>query len=198
MSEEVSSSFFSLTGKTGRVSYFFQNSIIMLFGFQYIYGSYMAEAIIKMQHNPLLRDSFKLVQSLPGYGDILEDLNTPSKPDPSRLLIKFAFIIMLRIVDLKRIRDIVNRKLTIIETSLVSIFFSLPFVDIFSTVMLITLPAKKYSIENSGLKEAHALDVKMAQKEALMRKNKEMFEAGKISRADFERNRDRYNNPPKK
>lgn len=198
MSEEISSSFFSLTGKTGRVSYFFQNSIIMLFGFQYIYGSYLAEAIVKMQHNPLLKDSFKLIQTMPGYGEILEDLNTPVKPDPSKLLIKIAFIVLLRIVDLKRIRDIVNRKLSLLETSLISIFFSLPFVDIFSTIMLVTLPPKKYSLENAGLKEAHAVDVLMAEKESLMRKNKEMFEAGKISRADFEKNRDKYNNSPKK
>ncbi len=192
MSDELSTSFFSITGRTGRVAYFFQNSILMIFGFQYIYGGYMSSAFLSLQHNPLFSNAFEILKTNPLYADFLRELNHPAEPDPSALYIKFAFIIALRIVDLKRVRDILSRKLSAIETILIAIFFSLPFVDFFSTIMLVTLPSKKHSKENAPLKEAHAIDVKEAQRERLLKQNEAMFKAGKISRADFERAREKY------
>ena len=196
MSEEVSTNFFSLTGKTGRVSYFFQNSVLMIFGFQYIYGGFMASAFLSLQNNPMFANVFALLKSDPMYSDILDDLNHPAKPDPSVFFIKIAFIIALRIVDLKRVRDILNRKLSAMETTLIAVFFSLPFVDLFSTIMLVTLPPKKDS-PNAPLNEAHAVDLKEAQRERLLMQNEAMFKAGKISRADFEKAREKYQSTQK-
>lgn len=184
MSEEPSSSFFSITGKTGRVSYFFQNSILMLFGFQYIYGSYLGEIILKLQHNPLFKNAFMLLQSDPLYSDMLQDLNRPPQAVSSNLMLKFAFLLALRIVDLKRVRDIVNRKLGALETALIVIVFSLPFVDLISTIFLVTLPPKKNS-PNQLLSDAHAVDKKQAHRERLIKMNKDLFESGKISKAEY-------------
>lgn len=192
MSDDLSTSFFSINGKIGRISYFFQNSFIMLFAFQYIYGPYMSATILKMQHNPLFKNSFALIETLPGYSEILQDLARPSKVDPSELIIRFGFIALLRMIDLKRVRDIIGRQLSLQESALIAIVFSIPFVDLLSTVMLMTLPSKKHSLKNSPLTEAHAIDVKMAQRERLLAQNTAQFKAGKISRADFEKNREKY------
>ena len=40
----------------------------------------------------------------------------------------------LRMIDIKRIRDIVDRNLTRMETTLVAVVFSIPFIDFFSTM----------------------------------------------------------------
>lgn len=192
MSEELSTSFFSLTGKIGRVSYFFQNSVLMIFGFQYIYGGYLSGALLSLQHTPVFKHSFEILKSSPIYEDFLRELNNPPKPDPSILFYKIAFLIALRFIDLKRVRDILNRKLSALETILIAVFFSVPFIDFFSTIMLVTLPPKKHSVENAPLIEAHAMDVRESQRERLLKQNEAMFKAGKISRADFELAREKY------
>ena len=198
MSQELSTSVFSITGKTGRLAYFFQNSILMLFGFQYIYGAYIGDMLKSMQHNPLFKNVFLLLQSDPAYSDLLHDLNQAPKMTLSIIATRYAFILALRIVDLKRIRDIVNRQLTKVETLLVIVFFSLPFVDLISTIFLMTLPPKKTPAISSFLKEAHAVNLHEAQKERLIKRNQELFETGKISKAEYQRSLEKYNGPQNK
>ncbi|MBC7427296.1 MAG: hypothetical protein H7336_01710 [Bacteriovorax sp.] len=193
MSEELSNSVFSITGRTGRLAYFFQNSLLMLFGFQYIYGPYIGDAIKSMQHNPMFANVFILLQSDPSYADMLKDFGQAQKFTFTLFAARYAFIIALRIIDLKRIRDIVNRQLTKVETISVFIIFSLPFVDLISTIVLMTLPPKKSPAISTFLKEAHAVNLHEAQKERLVKRNKELFDSGKISKAEYIKFLEKYN-----
>ncbi|MBC7715008.1 MAG: hypothetical protein H7177_16800 [Rhizobacter sp.] len=198
MSEELSTSVFSITGKTGRLAYFFQNSLLMAFGFQYIYGPYMGDAIKSLQHNPLFANVFQLLQADPTYADMLKELNHAPKFDMKMFATRYAFILALRIVDLKRLRDIVNRQLTKVETILVIVFFSLPFVDLISTIFLVTMPPKKTPAISTFLKEAHAVNLHEAQKERLIKRNEELFKAGKISKVEYMKGLEKYNGSAKK
>jgi hypothetical protein len=198
MSKELSTSLFSITGKTSRLSYFFQNSFLMLFGFQYIYAPYIGDILKNIQHNPLFRNVFELLRADPTYADLLKELNTPAKITFSMIATRYAFILALRLVDLKRIRDIVNRQLSKIETILVIVIFSLPFVDLISTIFLMTLPPKKTAAISGFLRESHANNILEAQKERLIKRNQDLFDSGKISKVEYLKSLEKYNNKPKK
>jgi hypothetical protein len=192
MREELSTSIFSITGKSGRLAYFFQNSLLMLFGFQYIYGPYIGDVLKNLEHNPLFRNIFTLLRSDPHYANLIHDLSSAQKMTFSLIATRYAFIIALRIVDLKRLRDIVNRQLTKVEILFVFILFSLPFVDLITTIFLISMPAKKTPAISQFLKEAHTVNLHEAQKERLLKRNQELFETGKISKAEYIKALEKY------
>ncbi len=145
-----------------------------------------------MQNSPMFNNIFILLKSDPRFEDFFQELNHPKSLPTSFILTKFAFIVGLRIVDLKRVRDITGRKLKKIETILIAIFFSLPFVDLISTMFLITMPTKKKSATDPVLKAAMLKDSKEAQRERLMKQNQQAFEAGKISKMEYLKNLENY------
>lgn len=182
---------FTFKGRLGRLSYIFQNSILMILAFKFIYSPYLYGFITDMEKNPLYRASFDLLKSMPQYHEMMIDLKAMANPSFTAIIIRYLFLVPLRIIDIKRIRDIVNRNLNGMEITIVAIFFSLPFVDFITTLFLVLIPANKFA-KNKTINEIKKVDMKSAQDENFLQLNQRLFEAGKISRAEFEKARDNY------
>lgn len=135
--------FFSYKKPLRRLPYFFLNSILMFFAFRYLYYSYLYDLIVMLEHNPKFTDAFYIIKSLPQYHESMATFKREASPTLMTTLIHFLFLIPLRIIDIKRIKDIFGRCLSTQEIIFISITFSLPFVDFLSTTALMLLPSKK-------------------------------------------------------
>jgi len=105
-------------------------------------------------------------------------------------IVRWFFYIPLRMIDLKRIRDIVDRELSLIETVLICGIFSIPYVDFLTSIFLSSI-RPFYFAKSKFEGEIKKNDKEEASIEAQLLKNKELFQAGKISRAIYEVNREK-------
>lgn len=182
---------FSYSGKLTRLAYIIQNSLVMIFAFRYIYFPYLHGTILDMQNNPHYSNTFEMIKHLPEYREFMTMLKAEANPSMSSIIIRYLVLIPLRIIDIKRIRDIVNRNLSVTETTIVAVVFSLPFVDLISTIFLAIIPPSK-KVQNPFVKDIQKADLHSAQVEKYLQLNQKLFESGKISRADYIKARDKY------
>lgn len=100
------------------------------------------------------------------------------------LIIRWFFYIPLRSIDLRRIRDIVDRELSLTETIVIIITFSIPYVDFITSVFLSTIRPFKYAKSKfEGEIRHHDLTEAQIEEKKLM--NQKLFKNGKISRAAY-------------
>lgn len=189
---EYNNNIFSYKGKIARLSYFIQNSLIMIIAFKYMYYPYLYQTILDLTHNPAMSQIMAVYKQLPQFNSWMEELKAGANPPLSSIIIKYLFFIPLRVIDIKRMRDIVNRNLTMVETVMIAFFFSLPFVDLLATCFLVVIPSNKHAKNSALTREVKAQDMKEAQVERLLQQNQKLFEEGKISRADYIKTRDKY------
>lgn len=181
----------SYNGKLSRLAYIIQNSLVMIFAFQYMYYPHLYGTILDLQSRPELASIFAVYKQFPQYHEFLASLKAAANPSLTDIIIRYLFLIPLRVIDIKRVRDIVNRNLTGVETTMVAVIFSLPFVDLLSTLFLAVIPANKHA-KNPLVKEIKQADMHSAQVEKYLQLNQKLFESGKISRADYLKARDKY------
>jgi hypothetical protein len=110
------------------------------------------------------------------------------------VILRYACLIPLRLVDFKRIRDLISRELSLIEKVVIAVVLSIPYVDFLSIIILTALPSR--ALEKQHLDKVNEMNSesnkKSAKLESFLLTNKRMFESGKISRAEYEKNRKKY------
>ncbi len=191
-SVEYNNNIFSIKGRLSRSAYIFQNLLINILGFRFLYYPSVVESFKQVKTNP---DFHYLIQQLsmnPNIGFIVKALNQAPKQSFIIIVVKYLLIIPFRMIDIKRIKDLVDRELTTREIILVGVVFTLPYVDFFTTLGLSILPALYYAKKGS-LEEIKVSDLKDARNEEFLQLNKKLFESGKISRADYIKARDEHN-----
>ena len=179
---EYNNSLFSPKGKLNRLFYALHNSFWFLVGFRYIYYPTLLLAIQSSPNFATLINVFSSISQLKG---LIPYLSATVEQSPLDLFLKYVFILILRLVDIKRLRDIMGRNLRLIEQAAVIFVFSLPYVDFLSTVFLVFLPADKFS-KNEIHEEIRKKDFSEAKREQDLHDLKRLFESGKISRAEYE------------
>ncbi len=152
---------FTYSGRINRLTYILQNIMWNTLGVPFIYY-------------PLFV----------AYANFNPSYSTPF------LIIRWFFYIPLRMIDLKRIRDIVDRELTTIETVIICVVFSIPYVDFLTSIFLSSI-RPFYFAKSKFEGDIKQNDKAEASIEAQLLKNKQLFEAGKISRAIYEANREK-------
>ena len=189
---EYNNNMFSLKGKLSRSAYIFQNLLINILGFRFLYYPALVESFHQVKMNP---DYKYLIQQLsinPNIGFVIKTLSQAPKQSFIIIAIKYLLIIPFRMIDIKRIKDLVDRELTTPEIIIIGVVFTLPYVDFFTTLGLSILPAYYFANKRS-IEEIKINDLKDARNEELIQLNKKLFESGKISRADYIKARNEYN-----
>ena len=181
---EYNNNIFSFTGKIGRLSYIIQNMIIQTIGFKYIYYPIIVDTYRSYLLQPESADVLRMLSTVPMYASMFETLASTPPASTADIVIKYLFFIPLRLVDIKRIRDIVDSPLSAMKTFLYVIILSLPFVDLISTIFLSVIPPKHSDPGNLDPKAAQR-DVIEAKVENEMIMYKKLFEEGKISQAEY-------------
>ena len=179
---EYNNSLFSPKGKLNRLFYALHNAFWFLVGFKFIYYPAIMLAI---QSSPQFDELVTLLSSNAKTQALIPYLTVKVGQSGLDIFLKYVFILILRLVDIKRIRDIVGRNLTTVESAMAIFFLSLPYVDFLSTVVLVLIPANKYA-KNKLHEEVKSNDLKEARHEHEIERLKYQFKAGKISRAEFE------------
>ena len=170
---------FSYKGKLSRTAYIFTNLLINIIGFKFLYYP----RIMQLLHSSSeYRELINQLAQTPDNAWLIERLKDSPKVIP---FVAFIFLIPFRIIDIKRVRDVVDRELKNFEALFLVIFFSLPYVDFFSTLHLSLLKPGKNTSPSDIAKEVRVKDLKEAHKENAVELNKRLFESGKISRAEF-------------
>lgn len=182
---EYNNSLFSPKGKLNRLFYALHNAFWFLVGFRYIYYPSLLMAI---QSSPDFPQLISLLSSSPQLKGLVPYLSSNFGTSFIDISLKYLFILILRIVDIKRIRDLVNRNLTMPENIAVVGILSLPYIDFLSTVVLVLMPSNKFA-KNELHAEIKKKDLHDARVEKTQAINQKLFEQGKISRAEFEKNR---------
>lgn len=177
---------FSYKGKLSRTAYVFTNLVINLIGFKFLYYPGIMGAL---HVSPEFRGIVSQLAQDPENAWLVHQLKYVPEKMAYAVFIKFLFLIPFRIIDIKRLRDIMNRELKVAELVFTSAFFSLPYVDFFSTLILSILKPRKSPTKSNVVKEVRAKDLKEAHKENAIELNKRLFASGKISRAEFEERR---------
>ena len=135
-SVEYNNNIFSIKGRLSRSAYIFQNLLINILGFRFLYYPSVVESFKQVKTNP---DFHYLIQQLsmnPNIGFIVKALNQAPKQSFIIIVVKYLLIIPFRMIDIKRIKDLVDRELTTREIILVGVVFTLPYVDFFTTLGL--------------------------------------------------------------
>lgn len=182
---EYNNSLFSPKGKLNRLFYALHNAFWFLAGFYYIYYPGLLLAI---QSSPDFPQLINLLSSSPQLKGLVPYLSAKVGSGFIDIALKYVFLLILRIVDIKRIRDLVNRNLTMPENIAVIVVLSLPYIDFLSTVALVLLPSNKFA-KNEMYEEIKKKDLHDARVENTQSINQKLFEQGKISRAEFEKNK---------
>lgn len=180
---EYNNNIFSFKGKIGRVSYIIQNMIIHTIGFKYIYYPVIVESYRAYLLQPESAEILRMLSTFPIYASIFETLASTPPISTSDIVIKYLFFIPLRLIDIKRIRDIVDSPLSAMKTFFYVIFLSLPFVDLIATIFLSVIPPKKPTHDLNPLSAEK--DLVEAKVENEMNMYKKLFEEGKISQAEY-------------
>lgn len=128
-----------------RVAYILLNAFINILGFRFIYYPALAAAFVTLQQDPNTRELIQFLSTTSLYGPIIQNLSTAAAPTFIITVIKFLFFIPLRIIDIKRVKDIYGRELSFTEIAVIAIILSLPYVDFFSTIALSIIPPNKYA-----------------------------------------------------
>ena len=183
---------FSLQGKISRSAYIFQNLLINIIGFRFLYYPALVESFHQVKMNPDYKYLIQQLSMNPNIGFVIKSLSQAPKESFTIIVIKYLFIIPFRMIDIKRIKDLVDRELTTREIMIVGVVFTLPYVDFFTTLGLTILPAC-YFAKKRSFEEIKVNDLKDARNEELLLLNKKLFESGKISRADYIKARDEHN-----
>lgn len=179
---EYNNSLFSPKGKLNRLFYALHNAFWFLIGFRYIYYPGILAAL---QSSPQFPQLIHVLSSSPQTKTIVPFLSSTVGQSTLDIVLKFVFILILRLVDIKRIRDIVNRNLSKVESALAIVILSLPYVDFLSTIVLVLLPPNKYA-KNVIHGEIKKKDLGEARREHNLQDLKRLFESGRISRAEYE------------
>ena len=182
---------FSLKGRLSRAAYITQNLILNIVGFRFLYYPQIVESFYKMKANPDYKYLIEQLDTAPHFAYLFKALDQAPKPTMLVIAIKYLFIIPFRMIDIKRMKDIVDRELTAVEMFLIAVVFTLPYVDFFTTLGLSLLPAF-YFASKKNIKEIKTSDLKDAQNEKFLQLNQKLFESGKISRADYIKARDEH------
>jgi uncharacterized membrane protein YhaH (DUF805 family) len=182
---------FSLKGRLSRAAYITQNLIINIVGFRFLYYPQIVEAYYKMKINPEYKYLIEQLGEAPHFAYAFKALDQAPKETMLVIIIKYLFIIPFRMIDIKRVKDIVDRELTSAEIWLIAIIFTLPYVDFFTTLGLSLIPAFYYASKNKH-KDIKATDLNEARNENFLQLNQKLFESGKISRADYIKARDEH------
>lgn len=182
---EYNNSLFSPKGKLNRIFYALHNAFWFIAGFYYIY---YPSLLLTIQSSPDFPQLINLLSSSPQLKGLVPYLSSNVGTGFVDITLKYVFILILRMVDIKRIRDLVNRNLTMPENVAVIVVLSLPYIDFLSTVVLVLLPANKFA-KNEIHAEIKKKDMDEARLENSQAVNQKLFEQGKISRAEFEKNR---------
>ena len=178
---KYNNSLFSTQGKLNRLFYILHNAFWNILGFRFVYYPAIIKELQSSSMFTLLTNAFS---SNPNLAWIVPYLT--AKPEHVLLytIIGYLFLIPLRLVDIKRMRDILNRELSIIEQGALAVLFSLPYMDFLSTFFLSIIKPNKYA-KSKIEKEIKKVDLNTAQIEATHLRNKRLFESGKISRAEY-------------
>lgn len=182
---------FSFKGRLSRTAYIFQNLFLNIIGFRFLYYPALVEAFYNLKMNPDYKFLIEQISMNPNVGFAIKALDQAPQASMLVIIIKYLFIIPFRIIDIKRVRDLVDRELTTIEIMAIAIVFTLPYVDFFTTLGLSILPAL-YFAKNRSLQEIKVNDLKDAKNEEFLKLNQKLFESGKISRADYLKARDEH------
>lgn len=182
---------FSFKGRLSRTAYIFQNLFLNIIGFRFLYYPALVEAFYNLKMNPDYKFLIEQISMNPNVGFAIKALDQAPQASILVIVIKYLFIIPFRIIDIKRVRDLVDRELTTVEIMAIAIVFTLPYVDFFTTLGLSILPAL-YFAKNRSLQEIKVNDLKDAKKEELQKSNQKLFESGKISRADYLKAREEH------
>lgn len=182
---------FSLKGKLSRSAYIFQNLFLNIIGFRFLYYPLIVESFYQMKMNPDYKYLIQQVSINPNVAWALNTFDQTSGPSLTVILIKYLFIIPFRMIDIKRIKDIIDRELSTNEMIFIAVVFTLPYVDFFTTLGLSILPAF-YFAKKRSLEKINHNDLQEAKNEELLKNNQKLFDSGKISRADFLKTRKEY------
>lgn len=173
---------FSYKGKLSRTAYIFSNLLLNLIGFNFLYYP----GILAYLHSrPEFTTLLDQIAQNPENAWILPHLKYTPEVSALTIVIKLLFLVLFRIIDIKRMRDIRDQELRKIEVFFIAIFFSLPYVDFFSTLILSLLKPQKNSVQKDLVKEIRAKDLQEAKQESADELNTRLFKSGKISRAEF-------------
>lgn len=182
---------FSLKGRLSRAAYITQNLLINIVGFRFLYYPQLVEAFYKMKANPDYKFLIEQLREAPHFAYAFKALDQAPKETMFVIVIKYLFIIPFRMIDIKRMKDVVDRELTSVEMFLIAVIFTLPYVDFFTTLGLSLLPAFYYA-NKKNIQNIKADDLKDARNEKFLQLNQKLFESGKISRADYIKARDEH------
>lgn len=182
---------FSLNGKLSRFSYIFQNLFLNIIGFRFLYYPALLESFYKIKINPDYKYLIEQISMNPNIGFFMKALDKAPKESLLIIIIKYLFIIPFRMIDIKRVKDLLDRELTTGEIITIFVIFTLPYVDFFTTLGLSILPAY-YFAKKKSFQEIKVHDLKDARNEELLQLNQKLFESGKISRADYLKAREKY------
>ena len=127
---------FSLKGKLSRTAYIFQNLFLNIIGFRFLYYPLLVESFYKFKINPNYKFLIQQVSMNPNIASAFKALEQAPKESILIIVIKYLFIIPFRMIDIKRIKDLVDRELTSVEMILSAVVFTLPYVDFFTTLGL--------------------------------------------------------------
>lgn len=182
---------FSLKGRLSRAAYITQNLIINILGFRFLYYPQIVDAYYKMKMNPDYKYLFEQLREAPHFAYAFRALDQAPKETMLVIVMKYLFIIPFRMIDIKRMKDIVDRELTSTEICLIAVIFTLPYVDFFTTLGLSLIPAFYYATKKNH-QEIKTADLQDARNEKFLQLNQKLFESGKISRADYIKARDEH------
>lgn len=189
---EYNNNIFSLKGKLSRSGYIFQNLLINVLGFRFLYFPALVESFHKIKMQPDYKYLIQQLSMNPNIDFVIKALDQSPKQSFMIIAIKYLLIIPFRMIDIKRIKDLVDRELTTREIMIIGVVFTLPYVDFFTTLGLSILPALYYAKKRS-LEKMKKNDLSEAQNEDFLQINKKLFESGKISRADYIKARNDHN-----
>lgn len=181
---EYNNNIFSFQGRIGRISYIIQNAIINIIGFKFIYYPAMGESLRHMQSTADGAQLIKMLSASPINEYLFQYMAAAPKETTLSIMIKFLFLIPLRLIDIKRIRDIVDDSLSNAQTVFFALVLSLPYVDMIATVALSLITPNRFA-KDEFEKEVKQKDLNEARTEGSLAVYKKQFEDGKISRAEY-------------
>ena len=143
---EYNNNIFSFNGRIGRVSYIIQNCVINTLAFRFIYYPAIVRAFHVARQNP---ESLEIMRMLSDnsemYASLFRTLGSAQKETASIIVIGYLFLIPLRLIDIKRVRDIVNDELSLFKTVAIAVLFSIPYVDLIATIFLSVIGPNRFA-----------------------------------------------------
>lgn len=175
---------FAFRGRISRTAYIVQNFIINIIGFRFIYYPGLVEGYKTLIQHPETREFISVLYRYPLYSSIFDHFASAAVDPTYIYIIGYLFIIPLRMIDIKRVRDIINDEISTLKTIVLFIVLSLPLVDLIATIVLAVVPANRYA--KRGLQDdVKQQDINEAKVEYDLAMYKRLFEDGKISKSEY-------------